>query len=166
MLPIGPMFPLVKLGARISESVKWSRGIKSDSGRRSYQGDGIPPLSTRIDSLFLKNYGVKSCCISVISGTIVFICVLSLCVAWYSGCTLMCWFSVYNFDILYIWVCFKNSKKKLFSILGVFSCSLLWFCGYIFDKLSKDHPYKLGKTMGLKGFFHMLRTIVIPMKVG
>ena len=74
------MFPLVKLGARISESLKWSSGIKSDSGKRSYQGDGILALSTRIDSLFLMNYGVKSCCISVITGTRVLICVLSLCV--------------------------------------------------------------------------------------
>ena len=160
------MFPLVKLGARISESVKWSSGIKSDSGKRSYQGDGILALSTRIDSLFLMNYAVKSCCIGLISGTRVLICVLSLCVIWYLGCTLMCWLSVYNFDMLYIWVCFKNSKKKLFSIFGVFSCSLLWFCGYIFDKLTKDHPYKLWKTRGLKGLLHMLRTIVIPTKLG
>ena len=75
----GPMFPIVKIGARISESVKWSSGIKSDSGKRSCQGDGILLLCSRIDSLFLMNYGVKSCCIGVISGTRVLICVLSLC---------------------------------------------------------------------------------------
>ena len=61
VLPIGPMFPLVKFVARICESVKWTGGIKSDSGKRSYQGDGILALSTRIDALFLMNYAVKSC---------------------------------------------------------------------------------------------------------
>ena len=79
MLPIGPMFPLVKLVSRIGESVKWSGGIKSDSGKRSYQGDGILALSTRIDSLFLMIYALKSCCMGVISGTRVLIYVLSLC---------------------------------------------------------------------------------------
>ena len=160
------MFPLVKLGTRISESVKWSSGIKSDSDKRSYQGDGILALSTRMDSLFLMNYAVKSCCIGVVSGTRVLICVLSLCVIWYLGCTFMCWLSVYNFDMLYIWVCFKNSKKNDFLFLVFFSFSLLRFCGYIFDKLSKDHPYKLGKTRGLQGLLHMLCTIVISTKVG
>ena len=98
MLPIGPMFPPVKVGAQISESVMWSSGIKSDSGKRSCQGEGIIALSTRIDSLFLMNYAVTCYCIGVISGTRV----LSLCMISYLGCTLMCWLSVYNFDMLYI----------------------------------------------------------------
>ena len=160
------MFPPVKVGAQISESVMWSSGIKSDSGKRSCQGDGIIALSTRIDSLFLTNYAVKSCCIGLICGTRVLICVLSLCVIWYLGCTLVCWLSVYNFDMLYIWVCFKNSKKNDFLFLVFFSFSLLRFCGYIFDKLTKDRPHKMGKTRGLKGLLHMLRTIVIPTKLG